>query len=290
MGIYDREYTQASRQGPSWGGPGGVRFGLPQLTKAVKWLLIINVAVFLIEVISGQMDKGPGDVFVIWGAVWPRSWMLVAEVWRLITYQFLHGGLQHILFNMLGLYFLGPRLEAFWGIKKFLTYYLLCGMAAGLLYTVLALSGILGVGTLVGASGSILAILAACAILFPGDVIFLLVFPVPIRVAALILIGIFVFFTFTGSNAGGNAAHLGGMAAGAAYIWFGPKLSGIMTGRRRGAWDKKMAQQRQLQLEGDRILDKVHEQGMASLTRAEKNMLQEATKAEQQRRFKDLEV
>jgi membrane associated rhomboid family serine protease len=284
MGIYDREYTQSSRQGPSWGGPGGMRFGLPKLTTAVKWLLIINVAVFLIEVISGQMEVGARNYFEEWGAVFPQSWAYVAQVWRLISYQFLHGGLQHILFNMLGLYFLGPRLEAFWGIKKFLTYYLLCGVAAGLLYTLLAMSGILDVGTLVGASGSILAILAACAILFPGDIIFLLFFPLPIRIAALVLIGIFIFLTFTGGNRGGNAAHLGGMAAGAAYIWLWPKLGNIMTGRRRSAWDRKMEQQRRLQLEVDRILDKVHDQGLASLSRKEKKMLQEATRLEQTKR------
>jgi membrane associated rhomboid family serine protease len=283
MGIYDREYTQASRPGPSGGG--GVRFGLPPLTKAVKWLLIINVAVFLVEVFTKQMEVGARNYFEEWGAVFPVTWTYVAQVWRLVTYQFLHGGLQHILFNMLGLYFLGPRLEMFWGTKKFLTYYLLCGVAAGLLYTALALSGILTVGTLVGASGSILAILAACAILFPGDIIFLMFFPLPIRIAALVLIGIFIYLTFTGNNAGGNVAHLGGMAGGAAYIWLWPKFSAKLTGRRRSAWDKKMEQQRQLQIEVDRILDKVHEEGLASLSRSEKKLLQEATRLEQQRRM-----
>jgi membrane associated rhomboid family serine protease len=264
-----------------------MRFGLPRLTTAVKWLLIINVAVFLVEAISGQMEVGARNYFEEWGAVFPQSWAYVAQVWRLVTYQFLHGSLMHVLFNMLGLFFLGPRLEAFWGMKRFVIYYLFCGAVAGLLYTTLALAGILSVGTLVGASGSILAILAACAILFPGDIIILLIFPLPIRVAALVLIGMFVVFSFVGCNKGGNVAHLGGMAAGAAYIWLGPRFDAIMTGRRRSAWDKKMEQQRRLQLEVDRILDKVHDQGLASLTRSEKKLLQEATRLEQTKRKTD---
>jgi membrane associated rhomboid family serine protease len=281
MGIYDRDYTQARPPGQS----SGVRWALPPLTKAVKWLLIINVVVFLIEVFSGQMENGAENYFEEWGAVYPITWTLVAEVWRLVTYQFLHGGLGHVIFNMLGLFFLGPKLEAYWGVKKFVTYYLLCGAIAGLVYTALALSGILTAGVLVGASGSILSILAACAILFPGDIIFLLIFPMPIRVAALILMGIFVVLAFMGPNAGGNVAHLGGMAGGAAYIWLGPKLRTLFTGRRRSAWDKKMEQQRRLQIEVDRILDKVHEEGLGSLSRDEKKLLQEATRLEQQRRM-----
>jgi membrane associated rhomboid family serine protease len=283
MGIYDREYLKADQQGPSWRGS-GPRLGLPRVTPAVKWLLVLNVAVFLFEAISGQMEKGATNYFEKWGAVFPASWAMASQVWRLVTYQFLHSALWHITFNMIGLFFLGPRLETYWGSRRFVTYYLLCGVAAGLLYVIVAMAGILSVGSLVGASGAILAVLAACAILFPGDIIFLIIFPVPIRIAAIILIGMFIFGTFTGDNAGGNVAHLGGMAAGAAYVLLGPRLGSVMITRRRNAWDKKMDQQRHLQLEVDRILDKVHDKGLASLTRTEKKMLQEATRLEQERR------
>lgn len=284
MGIYDRDYTQAEQRGPSWGAS-GVRFGLPPLTKGVKWLLIINVAIFLIEAISGQMEKGHTDYFVIWGSVFPLSWVEIAQVWRLVTYQFLHGGLLHIAFNMLTLYMFGPKLEMYWGTRKFITYYLLCGAAAGVAYILVTLAGWLSVLPLVGASGAILGVLAASAILFPHDVMLLYFIPMPMWVAALVFVGLYIYAILTGqANAGGNVAHLGGMAAGAAYCWLGPKLGSMISSKRRSAWDKKMEQQRRLQIEVDKILDKVHEKGIASLTRAEKKLLQEATRLEQERR------
>jgi membrane associated rhomboid family serine protease len=283
MGIYDRDYTQADQGGPSWRGSSGTRIGLPPLTTAVKWLLILNIAIFLVEAISGQMDK-PDDIFLVWGGLYGPGW-LVLQVWRLVTYQFLHGGMMHLVFNMLTLYMFGPKLEMWWGTRKFTAFYLLCGVAAGAVYLIATLTSLLSPGVLVGASGSILGILAACAILFPRDILLLFGFiPMPMWVAGILFVVLYVFSILSGQqNAGGNIAHLGGMAAGAAYCWLGPKLSGMMTSRRRSAWDRKMDQQRKLQLEVDRILDKVHEQGISSLTRGEKKMLQEATRLEQER-------
>jgi membrane associated rhomboid family serine protease len=260
-----------------------MRIGLPRLTDGVKWLLILNVAIFLVEAISGQMDKGRTNYFEMWGALIPDGWM-IAQVWRLVTYQFLHATLIHIAFNMLTLYMFGPKLEAWWGTRKFVTYYLLCGVAAGVVYIAVTLMGLLQVGVLIGASGAILGILAACAILFPRDVMLFYFIPTPMWVAALLFVALFAYALLTGqANAGGNVAHLGGMAAGAAYCWFGPRVSSALTTRRRSAWDKKMDQQRRLQIEVDKILDKVHEKGIGSLSRGEKRLLQEATRLEQER-------
>jgi membrane associated rhomboid family serine protease len=284
MGIYDRDYTQAGGRGSSGGFGGGVRFGLPKLTSAVKWLLIINIAIFLVEAISGQMDKGRGNYFEMWGAVFPLSWAWIAQVWRLVTYQFLHANLMHVAFNMLALYMFGGRLESYWGARKFTIFYLSCGAAAGLLFTGLVLTGAMGALPLVGASAAILGVLAACAILFPHDIMLFYFFPLPMWVAAILFAAMYVYDILTGQpNAGGNVAHLGGMAAGAAYCWLGPKLGWMMTRRRRSAWDKKMDQQRRLQIEVDRILDKVSEKGIGSLSRSEKKLLQEATRLEQER-------
>jgi membrane associated rhomboid family serine protease len=284
MGIYDRDYTQAQNKGPSWGGEGGMRLGLPRLTRGVKWLLITNFAIFLVEAISGQMDKGHTDYFAEWGSVLPVSWGCIAQLWRLVTYQFLHANPMHIIMNMLALYFFGVMLEGVWGTRKFITYYLLCGAAAGLLYIAFVVTGIQRPGSLVGASGSIFGVLAACAILFPREIMLIGFLPLPMWLGALLYVGSFIFDLVTGAeNAGGNVAHLGGMAAGAAYCWFGPRVSSAMTTRRRSAWDRKMDQQRRLQLEVDRILDKVHDKGLASLSRSEKKLLQEATRLEQER-------
>ena len=229
-------------------------------------------------------------LLTLWFSVYPVSWLKTLQVWRLVSYQFLHGDMLHILFNMLGLFFLGPTLERHWGSKKFLVFYLGCGIVGGLLYPALLAMRIisphpmLGVLPLIGASGAILGMLAACAILFPHFVVFIIVFPVPIRVAAIICLFIAtVIILGKGSNAGGEAAHLGGMAAGAIYVVSQSWRAKLKLKIRSGAWERKMTAHRKLELELDRILQKVHESGLHSLTHKEKNILKQATEAEQRR-------
>jgi hypothetical protein len=127
--------------------------------------------------------------------------------------------------------------------------------------------------------------LAACAILFPQFVVFFFIFPVPIRIATVVLTFAYFLIVITrGDNAGGNACHLAGMAAGAAYVLSGPWRSKLKIRKTAGQrWEKKMAEQRNLQIELDRILDKVHKSGIHSLTSKEKRTLKKATKAEQMR-------
>ena len=137
---------------------------------------------------------------------------------------------------------------------------------------------------MVGASGAILGMLAACAILFPQFVVFIFVFPVPIRVAAIGLTALYIVAILTrATNAGGDAAHLAGMATGAAYVlsrsWRDEFTSRIRSNRRK----KQMTTERDLNVELDRILEKVHDSGLQSLTSREKKILKEATRAEQMR-------
>jgi membrane associated rhomboid family serine protease len=283
VGLYDRDYTQANYQQQFRYSP-QMRMGFPRLTPAVKWLLIINVGVYFVQILGGD------SLLKSWFSVYPASLWLTLQFWRLITYQFLHGGLWHILFNMLGLFFLGPTLEQHWGSRKFLIFYLGCGAVGGLLYPLLLALRIisphpvLGVLPLIGASGAILGMLAACAIMFPNFVVFILFFPVPIRVAAIICIFIAVAAILgSGANAGGEAAHLGGMAAGAIYVFSQSWRNKLGLKMRTGRWEKKMAAQRKLQIELDRILQKVHDSGLHSLTHREKRILKKATKAQQMR-------
>jgi len=148
---------------------------------------------------------------------------------------------------------------------------------------------LVGVGFLppipmVGASGAILGMLAACAILFPHFVVFIFIFPVPIRIAAVGLTGVYFLFVVTkGANAGGHAAHLAGMAAGAAYVFSQSWRDKFKFKLQSGRLEKQMASQRNLQVELDRILEKVHNSGIQSLNSKEKKILKEATKAEQTR-------
>ena len=137
---------------------------------------------------------------------------------------------------------------------------------------------------MVGASGAILGMLAACAILFPHFVVILLLFPIPIRIAAVGLTAVYIVAILTkGSNAGGDAAHLAGMTAGAAYVFSQSWRERFKLKMRTGRWEKRVAEHRDLQAEVDRILQKVHDSGIHSLTSREKKTLKQATKAEQMR-------
>jgi membrane associated rhomboid family serine protease len=278
MGIYDRDYTQQD-DFTSHGRSGYVRWGLPQTSPAVTYLLLANATLFLASLIPPI-----NSFFYSWLAVNTTSAVSMVEIWRLLSYQFLHANFWHIFFNMLGLFFMGPTLERHWGTRKFLQFYLMCGTAGGLFYILLSSMGLLSAGTMVGASGAILGVLTACAILFPHFVVFVFLFPVPIRIFALIAIIWYIFSIATGgANAGGNAAHLAGMATGAIYIFSQPALEKMRLRRKSGRWEKRMAARRNLQVEVDRILEKVHRSGIQSLTRSEKKTLEKATRLEQLR-------
>lgn len=289
MGLYDRDYTQENYQS-QFGQVPHMRMHWPKITPVVKWLLIINIGLFFVgELVFPRniavRDFGYSVNFLEkWFSVFPYSLATKLQLWRLVTYQFLHGGIAHVLFNMLGLYFLGPTLERHWQSKKFLIFYLGCGAAGGLFYTLLTVFKFLSPGPMVGASGAILGMLAACAILFPHFVVFILFFPVPIRVAAIGLTIMYFFYVVTrGPNAGGHAAHLAGMATGAAYV-FSRSWRDQFTSRIRGNRRKKQVTvQRDIRVELDRILEKVHDSGLQSLTSREKKILKEATRAEQMR-------
>ncbi len=283
MGLYDRDYTQEGYDSHSGGRP-NLRMLMPQLTPVVKWLLIINIAVFLIGYIIPRL----GDLIRDWCAVWPVTIGKTLQIWRLVTYQFLHGGLGHIFWNMFVLFFFGPMLERFWGSRKYLVFYLICGAMGGIFYPILTHIGWLQAGKLVGASGSILGMLAAAAILFPSMIVYVFgIFPMKMSLMAAILAVMSILSILrpdVSLNAEGEAAHLGGMVAGALYV-----LTENWRRKRKlragsGTWEKKLAAQGNLQAEVDRILEKVHQKGIHSLSFKEKRILRQATKAEQMRK------
>jgi membrane associated rhomboid family serine protease len=281
MGLYDRDYTQAGQRQEHYGVP-QMRFNLPRMTPVVKWLLIINISIFVIGVLIPTL----GDSLERWFAVDGGSWFTGLQPWRLFTYQFLHSRtvVWHVFFNMVALFFLGPPLERHWGSRRFLPFYLICGAAGGLFYLLLIAIRFLTPIPMIGASGSVLGLLAACAILFPHIVLFVFFFPVPIRVAAVVFAFMYFLLIVTRSNnAGGEAAHLAGMVAGAAYVLLMPRFGQFRLKMRAGSWDKSVEQQRMLQIEVDRILAKVHREGLHSLTGKEKKALKKATQMELRR-------
>ncbi|MEO0476959.1 MAG: rhomboid family intramembrane serine protease, partial [Planctomycetota bacterium] len=137
------------------------------------------------------------------------------EYWRLVTYQFLHGNIWHLGMNLMALYVFGPLIEKWWGPKRFLAFYLLCGACGAWLMAMFAFFPSLingGAATLVGASGSIFGVLVASAMLYPKDEVKLIIPPmwVTVRKLALIFIALSIASMFVGYNVGGNAAHIGG--------------------------------------------------------------------------------
>jgi len=284
MGLYDRDYTQENFQSSGHPAP-HMRIQFPRITPVIKWLLIINIGVFLL----GYLFKLEGILFK-WFSVWPVTTGTTMQLWRYVTYQFLHYGLGHIFWNMFILYFFGTMLEKLWGSTKFLTFYLICGTTGGIFYPVLVRIGWLGVAYLVGASGAILGMLAAAAILFPKMKVFVLgVFPMSMSILAIILLAWSLLSILRpelpeNANAGGEAAHLGGMCAGAIYILTERWRQRVKLKIHSNVWQSKKIDHRILQMEVDRILKKVHDKGMHSLTYKEKRVLKQATKAEQMRR------
>jgi membrane associated rhomboid family serine protease len=283
MGLYDRDYTQEKDESNQQYAP-QMRLGLPSLTPAVKWLIIVNAAVYLVNVIISPPVKTGLTFLERFLVLLPATPLQTLQIWRLVTYQFVHWDFSHIFFNMLGLFFLGPPLEQLWGSKKFLTFYLSCGVAGGLFYISLVYTGFLSAGPMAGASGAILAVLTACAILFPHFIVFLIIFPIPIRVAAVLLICLAsVTILSRGANAGGEAAHLAGIVAGAFYVLSDTWRTALKLRFKSARWEKSVESERRLRIEVDRILRKVHESGLHSLTASEKHILKKATRLEQQR-------
>ncbi|MEP7277074.1 MAG: rhomboid family intramembrane serine protease [Bacteroidota bacterium] len=187
-------------------GSGGMGFG--SVPPVVKNLLILNGLVFLAQYVFKQQ----GIQLENWGALWPIGTPYF-KVWQLITYQFMHGGVTHILFNMFTLWMFGSILENFWGNKRFLTFYLLCGIFAGIAQLIMQPNGVA-----LGASGAIMGLMAAFAYLFPNTELFLMFIPIPVK-AKYVIPGLMALDIF-GSIApqqGDNVAHwahLGGALAG----------------------------------------------------------------------------
>jgi membrane associated rhomboid family serine protease len=181
------------------------------LTPIIKKLMIIMGAVFLLQtVLSSTINLYLGLVPIL---VWKKFFL-----WQLATYIFLHGGIGHILFNLLALWMFGGELESYWGSKKFLFYFFFCGIGAGLCTVVFSPYQFIPV---IGASGAIYGILLAFGWLFPDRLIYLY-FLFPIRAKYFVIIfGLLEFLYFSTGGTGGGVAHLthlGGLVFGLFYM------------------------------------------------------------------------
>jgi membrane associated rhomboid family serine protease len=193
-------------------GPGGI-------TPAIKLLIAANVALFVV----GWFTRALQD----WFAMEPAAVVGGGQVWRAVTYMFLHSreSFFHILFNMLALWMFGVELERTWGTRFFTKYYFVCGVGAALTTIILSFMPLAAFDGLytsltVGASGAIYGILLAYGLYFPNRPIYMyFVFPVPAKYFVMIMGGI-ALLSSLGSGGGGIAhtTHLGGLVAGYLYL------------------------------------------------------------------------
>jgi membrane associated rhomboid family serine protease len=184
-------------------------------------LLIINGILFLLEMTTAGRQLI--DLFALWPLGSGSSMLDGAapgfQVWQLVTYSFLHGGVFHLLVNMYALWLFGSRMEMVWGSKAFLIYYFVCVIGAGLIQLLVASqSSVAGtVYPTIGASGGVFGLLLAFGITFPNERLMLLFPPVamPAKWFVLIYGAIELYFGVTGSVTGvAHFAHLGGMLFG----------------------------------------------------------------------------
>ncbi len=211
--------------------------GFSFLPVVVKNLLIINGIMFLADVVMARLGIELNSIFGL-------HFFLASDFrpWQLLTYMFMHGNFSHLFFNMFALWMFGNTLENIWGTRRFLIYYLLCGLGAGVLQegvqyieyitslsnydtvnmggAIIPMSQYLNYLTTVGASGAIYGLLLAFGMMFPNSMIYLY-FLVPIK-AKWFVIGYAVIELLNGLGASGDHvahfAHLGGMLVGLIII------------------------------------------------------------------------
>lgn len=205
----------------AYGGYGGFGLGYG-LTPVVKKLIYINAAVFLALVFLGIFSRPLPRLLVSLLGVVPRDVVFGLRLWQPFTYLFLHGGFWHLVFNMFALWMFGTPLERDWGSRRFLRYYLLTGVGAGVLNVVVTLlwGGPAAVIPTIGASGAIYGVLLAFGLLYPHQPILIwFLFPIPARIFVIIM-GVFTFTSALSAPGSGisHISHLGGMLFGYLYL------------------------------------------------------------------------
>ncbi len=192
-----------------------VSFGGP-VTRTVKALILVNVSVFALQLLGRAAGV---DLIELYFGL--RPWSITHEfmLWQFVSYMFLHDSHQffHIFINMFTLYMFGNDLERVWGAKRFLRYYFVTGIGAGLCSY---LTGVNSYTVTIGASGAIYGLLLAYGLMYPNRLVYLyLLFPVKVKYLVLIMGALAFVSSITGGEPGvANIAHLGGLAVGFVYL------------------------------------------------------------------------
>lgn len=299
MGIYDRDYYR--NDGPSFLG------SITNTAPVCKWLIIMNVAVFIVQMIDLRGVFGPPEMLKRALALNPDTPL---EVWRLLTHAFLHSPYSffHIFWNMLFLWWFGTDLEQHYGSKEFLAFYLVSAVAGGLMYVLAAVTGIIGGGFGYGASGAVTAVMVLTALHWPNKTILVFfILPVPIWLIVIFQVGK-DFWQFLGGLETEVAVggHLGGALFGFLYYQFQFRLLNFLPDfrawrARRGRPQLRVYREEEpvvaarprvvpsdtdehLEAKVDAVLEKVARHGRQSLSEAEHQLLLKAGEMYKKRR------
>ena len=256
-------------------------FNRPTITipSGVKFLLIVNVVVFILIELSGQKSL----LFQTFGLVPSLVWSKF-KIWQLFTYLFIHGGVFHIFFNMFVLWMFGKDLESQWGKMEFLLFYFVCGIGAGLITVLFSVNSIVPI---VGASGAIYGLLLAYGFTYPNQMVYMYgLFPLKVKYMVLGL-GAIAFFASLSANQSNvsHITHLSGMIIGLIFIYFNLNWKVIKLWyirlRLKGfsqQTTKRDDDEAQMKKQVDKILDKLNDSGWDSLTEQEETYLTQASK------------
>ena len=248
------------------------------IPSGVKFLLIVNIVVFVLVEFSGQQSL----LFRTFGLVPSLVWSKF-KIWQLFTYLFMHGGIFHIFFNMFVLWMFGKDLESQWGKMEFLLFYFVCGIGAGLITVLFSVNSIVPI---VGASGAIYGLLLAYGFTYPNQMVYLYGL-VPIKVKYMVLgLGAIAFFASLSASQSNvsHITHLSGMIIGLIFIYFNINWKVIklwyIRMRLKGLSQQPAKQdneEAQMKKQVDKILDKLNDSGWDSLTEQEENYLTQAS-------------
>lgn len=308
MGLYDRDYARdRKRFAAGHTGRGGDFRARVAALSFNNWMLGSNIVIFIVM----AMWPLVGNSLFAWGHFSTARGFFGLEVWRFLTFQFLHANLIHLLFNMFALWVFGGMVEQRLGFKRYAAFYLVCGIFGAIMYLTLNMFGWAVHATtgnqlpfllfyspttpLIGASAGVFGVVMAAAYYQPHAVMQLIFPPISVRLRTLayVYVGFALFNLLVGgSNAGGDAAHVGGAIAGAYFVrhphllhdFFDVFKPPAKKGRRRAGMGRQPlargARDAPDPKEVDRLLGKVATQGLGSLTDAERETLRNASESQ----------
>jgi membrane associated rhomboid family serine protease len=211
---------------------GNVQIQIPQMGRAVKWLLIVSVVTFVIQ---AGIERWHSELPISYFLGFVPKLLLNGWIWQPFTYAFLHAGVFHLVFYLLVVWSIGSELDHTWGPRRFLVYFFGCTLGAALTYMAFAALGWGGAMDVpvVGSSGAVYGLLLAYGVLFGERTLyFFMIFPMKAKYFVMILGGVLLLSMLSNAEAGvAHAAHLGGLVAG---IFL---LAGMAAWKRRARGD-----------------------------------------------------